>query len=199
MHSLFLKLTLVINPLLISLIHNSIKPNCTFKEAAIDAFIITGFSSVVAIIIMMLGIKFFSVLGVSASAVNFSGGLLLMFFGIEELKKCSDTINTYNSNQRDNKSIIIPIVVPACIGGVTIAIILSYVSMLPTFSFHILIKLSFEIVCAYSIIGLSCIVSSSVLIYIPRNIILLMKVISLFIILALGAQTVFTQFPVLLR
>ena len=111
---LFKKLLILLNPFLIALIYHNLKPVTTFNERVQDAKVLFYMPSILGIIIIIVGQHLLSFFDISTAYIKLAGGIMITLTAWKLLQ------NDQKESQIHAKSIVMPMVVPICIGGSTI-------------------------------------------------------------------------------
>ena len=176
---LFKKLLILLNPLLISLIYHNLKPITTLNERIKDAKVLFYMPSILAIIIIIVGQHFLNFFDISIGYIKLAGGVMITLTAWKLLQ------NNQKISRSQTKSIVIPMVVPICIGGSTLSILLITTAGLP-FELSTVFFLCATVVLIYFIIASSCFFSKKIINFFHPAIIEIISVFSAFIVFSIG-------------
>jgi len=179
---LFLKkMLIIVNPIMVMLIYSSLKPNASSQRRMKDALMLFGVSSVLAVLFIIAGKHVLLAFDITASYISLAGGLMVIAAAWELLHSSPGK----NDEPVKSKSILTPVVVPVCIGGASISIILETTSQL-TFSLPTLGGLIGVVVIVYALSALACYFSNLLCKYAGAAVMQIAVIIFSFMILAVG-------------
>lgn len=179
---LFLKkMLIIVNPIMVMLIYSGLKPNASSQQRMKDAITIFGVSSVLAILFIIAGKYVLLAFDISANYISLAGGLMIIAAAWELLHSSPRK----SAALSESKSILTPIVVPICIGGASISVILETTSQL-TFSLPTLCGLIVVVVVVYALSAFACYFSNLLCKYVGAAMMQIAVIIFSFMILAVG-------------
>jgi multiple antibiotic resistance protein len=179
---LFLKkMLIIVNPIIVMLLYVSLKPHASSQQRKKDAVIIFITSCTLAIFFIIAGKYILLAFDIGVDYISLTGGIMIIAAAWELLHSSKNKINTQNVS----KSIINPIVVPVCIGGASISIILETTSQL-NFSVLNLSGLLVAVVIVYTLSALACFFSTIICQYLAKAIMEVIMIFMAFMILAVG-------------
>jgi multiple antibiotic resistance protein len=179
---LFLKkMLIIVNPIMVMLIYSSLKPNASSQRRKKDALTLFAVSSILAILFIIAGKYVLLAFDITTSYISLAGGLMIITAAWELLHSSPGK----NDEHIKSKSILTPIVVPLCIGGASISIILETTSKL-TFSLPTLVGLVVVVVVVYALSALACYFSNLLCKYAGAAVMKIAVIIFSFMILAVG-------------
>lgn len=176
---LFKKLIILLNPFLIALIYHNLKPTSTSSERMKDAKLLFYVPSILGIIIVIFGQHILSFFDISVAYIRLAGGIMIALTAWKMLQ------NEPKSSLAHKKSIVTPMIVPICIGGSTLSLILMTTAGLP-FKLSTVLFVCFSVVLVYFIIANSCFFSKKLVGFVKPAIIEIMSVVSFFLIFSIG-------------
>lgn len=187
---LFKKLLILLNPFLTALIYHNLKPVTTFNERVQDAKVLFYMPSILGIIIIIVGQHLLSFFDISTAYIKLAGGIMITLTAWKLLQ------NDQKESQIHAKSIVMPMVVPICIGGSTISILLMATAGLP-FALSTVLFLCIAVVTIYFIIASCCFFSKKIINFFHPAIIEILSVFSAFIVFSIGLNILISSLKVI--
>lgn len=184
---LFKNLIVIVNPLLVALIYLHLRPKIKEEQKRIEVFQIFLVSSLLGLMVSFFGKGILHFLGLSIDYIKMAGGLMIISsaWGMLGRKdKYEDSRSAALS-----KSIINPMVIPICMGGGTISIILTTTASLP-FQVGVMFSTSTAIILTYGLTALCCYFGEYLKKFVGDNIVEIFTILCAFIMLAIGLTMV---------
>lgn len=172
---------IIVNPIMVMMLYISLKPNASSQQRRKDAVTIFIAPCVLAIFFILAGKYILLAFDIGVNYISLTGGIMIVAAAWELMH----TSNNKDSISSTSKSIIKPIVVPVCIGGASISIILETTSQL-NFSISILIGLIVVVVVVYALSSLACFFSKKICQHLNKSVMEVVVIFMAFMILAVG-------------